>query len=56
MTTETKKEKQQTTVYISPDLVARLGRYMLEQRAGKMHVRNQIIVDAIEEFLEREGY
>lgn len=51
-----RETKQQTAVYLPGSLVERLGRFMLEKRAGKLHVRNQIIIDALTDYLTRHGY
>jgi hypothetical protein len=47
---------RQTVVYLTDDLTTRLARYMLAKYPGRLNVRNQIIVDAINDKLTKEGF
>lgn len=65
MTTTTKKAPRNgqergkgavTTVFLPEPIQQRLARYMFEKYAGRAHVRNKVLLEAIEEKLTREGY
>lgn len=51
--TETKKH---TAVYLPSDLLRRLGQYQLDKTGGLQRGRNEIIIQAIDNFLKREKY
>jgi len=45
-----------TLVYMSDDLIRRLGSFMQDKYAGRQHMRSSIIVQAVEKMLKEEGY
>jgi hypothetical protein len=45
-----------TTVFIPSGMQTRLARFMLEKFAGRMHVRNQVILEALDAMLQKEGF
>jgi hypothetical protein len=61
MTTKESKErptdqKRQTVIYLPESLSVRVGRYMLYKYQGRMGMRNDFILEAIDEKLAKEGY
>jgi len=45
-----------TTVFLPESLQVRLAHYMVDKYAGQAHVRNRVILEALEAMLEKEGY
>lgn len=45
-----------TSVFLPEKMHIRLTRYMMERFGGRMHMRNTIILEAIQEKLEKEGF
>lgn len=55
-TVDSAAPKHQTAVYLTSDIRARLGRYLLDKYAGQLNVRNRVILESIDEKLTKEGY
>lgn len=53
---QVKDPKQQTAVYLPESIRARIARYIADKHAGKLNVRNDIILRALDELLTKEGY
>jgi len=45
-----------TTVFLPESLQVRLAHYMVDKYTGQAHVRNRIILEALEAMLVKEGY
>ena len=45
-----------TTVFLPESLQVRLAHYMVDKYAGQAHVRNSVILEALEAMLQKEGY
>ena len=45
-----------TTVFLPESLQVRLAHYMVDIYAGQAHVRNRVILEALEAMLQKEGY
>ncbi len=49
------EKKKHTGVYLPPDLLRRLAQYQVD-KAGSLYGRNEIIVQAIDEFLRKHKH
>ena len=49
------QKKKHTGVYLPPDLLRRLAQYQID-KAGSLYGRNEIIIQAIDEFLKKNKY
>jgi metal-responsive CopG/Arc/MetJ family transcriptional regulator len=49
------EKKRPTGIYLPPDLLRRLAQYQVD-RTGRLYGRNEIIIQAIEEFLKRHKH
>ena len=49
------EKKRPTGIYLPPDLLKRLAQYQVDT-VGRLYGRNEIIVQAIEEFLKRHKH
>lgn len=45
-----------TSVFLPEDIHLRLMHYMMERFQGRMHMRNTLILEMIEEKLKKEGF
>ncbi|MGO9272840.1 MAG: hypothetical protein ACLQOO_21820 [Terriglobia bacterium] len=52
---ETESKKKHTAVYLPPELLRRLSQYQVD-KSGTLYGRNEIIVQAIEDFLRKRKY
>ena len=48
-------KKKHTAVYLPPELLRRLAQYQLDKTGGT-YGRNEIVIQAIEEFLKKHKY
>jgi len=48
-------KKKHTGVYLPPELIQRLARFQIEKQ-GTLYGRNEIIIQAIEEFLKKHKH
>lgn len=49
------QKKKHTGIYLPPDLLRRLAQYQVD-KAGRLYGRNEIIIQAIEQFLKRNKH
>ncbi len=52
---ETEAKKKHTAVYLPPELLRRLSQYQVDT-SGRLYGRNEIIVQAIDEFLKKRKH
>jgi len=53
---KTEARPRSTLIYMNEDLIRRLGHFLQDKYAGKQHMRSQVVVAAVEQMLEKEGY
>ena len=50
------ERREHASIYLPDALRIRLAKYMVEKFRGRLNSRNDIILDAIEDKLRKEGY